>query len=121
MPFWRGEGIGRSYELGEMVGAFRRTVAGRLDDPDLLGWLSSAYPIDTRSAWNLVEYIKRQASATGAVPSDDTIVVEGFRDEIGDPRIIVHSCFGRRINGLLGFLIARQAERRLGIAANVVQ
>ena len=120
MPFWRGEGIGRSYELGEMIGAFRRTVAGRLDDPDLLGWLLSSYPIDKRSAWNTIEYIRRQHSATGVVPSDDTIVVEGFRDEIGDPRIIVHSCFGRRINGLLGFLIARQAERRLGASPQML-
>jgi ATP-dependent Lhr-like helicase len=114
MPFWRGDGIGRSYELSEKVGAFRRTIAARLNDPHLLTWLSTDFPIDGRSAWNIVEYIRRQQDATGVVPSDDAIVVEGFRDEIGDPRIVVHSCFGRRINGLLGLLLARQAESRLG-------
>lgn len=47
MPFWRGEGIGRSFELGTMVGEFRRHIAERLDDPALLPWLSAAYPIDS--------------------------------------------------------------------------
>ncbi len=113
MPFWRGEGIGRSFELGTIVGEFRRTVGERLDDPGLLLWLSATYPVDSRSAWNLVEYLRRQREATGVIPGDRSIVVEGFRDEIGDPRIVIHSCFGRRINGLLGLLLARQAEQKL--------
>jgi ATP-dependent helicase Lhr and Lhr-like helicase len=113
MPFWRGEGIGRSYELGAMVGEFRRTVAGRLDDPSLSAWLSRTFPIDTKSVWNLIEYFRRQRDATGVIPSDRDIVIEGFRDEIGDPRIVIHSCFGRRINGLLGLLLVRQAEQRV--------
>jgi ATP-dependent helicase Lhr and Lhr-like helicase len=113
MPFWRGEGIGRSFELGAMVGEFRRTVAERLDDPSLATWLSKTYPVDSRSVWNIIEYFRRQRDATGVIPGDQDIVIEGFRDEIGDPRIVIHSCFGRRINGLLGLLLVRQAEQRL--------
>jgi ATP-dependent Lhr-like helicase len=120
MPFWRGEGIGRSFELGVIVGDFRRTIGERLDDPDLLPWLNATYPIDSRSAWNLVEYLKRQRDATGVIPGDRSIVVEGFRDEIGDPRIVIHSCFGRRINGLLGLLLARQAEQKLRAAPQML-
>jgi ATP-dependent Lhr-like helicase len=108
MPFWRGEGIGRSYELGKKIGEFRRTMATMADSPDCLSWLQGEFPMDHRSAWNIKEYFRRQGTATGIVPHDRLIVVEGFNDEIGDPRIVVHSSFGRRVNGLLGFVLAQR-------------
>ncbi len=94
MPFWRGEGIGRSFDLGARVGAFRRAMARRIDDPGTLIWLQQEFPIDSRAAWNILEYYRRQQEATGVIPHDDLLVVEGFRDEVGDPRLVVH-CFVR--------------------------
>lgn len=115
MPFWRGEGIGRSFELGRRIGAFRRTVSARLDDPGLLADLQTEYPIDSRSAWNITEYLRKQRAAAGIVPDDRVLLVEGFRDEIGDPRIVVHSCFGRRVNALLGLLLEHRLRERTGL------
>jgi ATP-dependent Lhr-like helicase len=110
MPFWRGEGIGRSYELGLKVGRFRKSMEEGLDAPDCLARLRREYPIDSRSAWNVREYFRRQRDATGVVPHDRLILVESFRDEIGDPRLVVHSSFGRRVNGLLGLLLSRRLQ-----------
>ncbi len=114
MPFWRGEGIGRSFELGRQVGAFRRELAGRVSSQDCLEWLQHECPIDSSSAWNIQEYFRKQLAATGIVPDDTTLVVEGFRDEIGDPRIVIHSAFGRRVNGLLGLIASRRLHGRIG-------
>jgi ATP-dependent Lhr-like helicase len=115
MPFWRGEGIGRSVELGNAVGAFRRELASRLNRPDCLSWLQREYPIDSRSAWNILEYFRKQREVAGVVPHDRLILVEGFRDEIGDPRIVIHSAFGRRVNGLLGLVLARLLHEETGV------
>jgi ATP-dependent Lhr-like helicase len=115
MPFWRGEGIGRSYELGEQVGIFRRTTGALLDSPDALLRLQETHPVDARSAWNILEYFRRQREATAMIPHDRLLLIEGFRDEIGDPRIVVHSCFGRRINALLGLVLARRLQTRIAV------
>jgi ATP-dependent Lhr-like helicase len=115
MPFWRGEGIGRSFELGLKVGGFRRWMEGTIDQPDCLEQLRTGYPIDSRSAWNIREYFRRQRDATGVIPHDRLILVESFRDEIGDPRLVVHSSFGRRVNGLLGLLLARRLQGLTGV------
>ncbi len=113
MPFWRGENIGRSVELGQKIGAFRRTMNTRLASPDCLQWLQRELPIDSRAAWNIQEYFRKQQDATGEIPHDTLMIVEGFRDEIGDPRIVIHSPFGRRINGLLGLVAVHQMQQIL--------
>ncbi len=115
MPFWRGEGIGRSYELGRKVGEFRREMAGHINAPDCLNWLGKEFPIDSRSAWNIQEYFRKQQDVAGIIPHDRQLVVEGFRDEIGDPRIVVHSPFGRRVNGLLGLVCSRRLQQRIAV------
>ncbi len=120
MPFWKGEGIGRSYDLGEQLGAFRRTVAGRIDDEDALQWLQSAYPLDTNAAWNLLDYFRRQRGVTGTIPDDRTIIIEQTRDELGDMRVIVHSSYGRRINGLLGLLLERRIKEQSGATPEMI-
>jgi ATP-dependent Lhr-like helicase len=115
MPFWRGEGIGRSYELGMAVGAFRREMSNRVHRSDCLAWLQNEFPIDSRAAWNIQEYFRKQQQIAGIIPHDRLILVEGFRDEIGDPRIVVHASFGRRVNGLLSILLAHRLHEETGI------
>jgi ATP-dependent Lhr-like helicase len=134
MPFWRGEGIGRTFELGLKIGEFLSTGENFLkkrstlpesnnDNPsqkDFLSWLKTEYPIDSPSAWNLREYLETQLESTGTSPSHTTLVVEGFRDEIGDPRIVVHSCFGRSVNGLLGLVLLHQLKKRINIEVQML-
>ena len=115
MPFWRGEGIGRSYELGARVGSFRREMGEMLDDPACLSRLKKDFPLDTRAAWNIQEYFRRQREATGLIPGDRLLLVEGFRDEIGDPRLVVHSSYGRRVNGLLGLVLSHRLQELTGV------
>ncbi len=137
MPFWKGEGIGRTYELSVKIGEFREHIArslarpggdsagvhseysvaadGTISDDAFEAELRSAYSLDFNAARNIIEYLRGQRDATGIVPSHTRIVVEGFRDEIGDPRIVVHSCFGRSINALLGIVLKKVLTAQLGI------
>ncbi len=115
MPFWRGEGIGRSYELGQRIGDFRRELEEKLPGGEALRWLQQEFPVDHNGAWNTLEYFRRQHESTGRIPTDRCLLLEAFRDEVGDPRLILHSCYGRRVNGLLGLLCARLVAERTGM------
>ena len=89
MPFWKGDSVGRPLELGRAVGAFVREMAGA-------GRRRRARPrqaagLDEWAADNLLGYLREQREATRHVPSDRTILVERFRDELGDWRLVVHS------------------------------
>ncbi len=114
MPFWRGEGIGRSFEVGMKVGAFRKEMSERVESPDCLKWLQNDFPIDKRAAWNIEQYFIKQKQFTRDIPHNTLLVVEGFRDEVGDPRIVIHSTFGRRVNGLLGLLFSHRMTQLVG-------
>ncbi len=114
MPFWRGEGIGRSFELSMKVADFRKEMSERVDSPDCLKWLQTEFPVDSKAAWNIEQYFLKQKNITGVVPHSELLVIEGFRDEVGDPRIVIHSSFGRRVNGLLGLLFSRRLQQLIG-------
>ncbi|HET9508046.1 MAG TPA: hypothetical protein VFO81_08875, partial [Gaiellaceae bacterium] len=96
-PFWKGEGVGRPAELGEKIGLASRTLAALAEDR-AIGTVEREYGLDALAARNLVTFLREQESATGVVPSDTTIVVERFRDEIGDWRVCVLSPFGGRVH-----------------------
>ncbi|MGI9665566.1 MAG: DNA glycosylase AlkZ-like family protein [Acidimicrobiia bacterium] len=97
MPFWHGDAPGRPVALGKAVGAFTRTV-GSLPADEATAMLTDKYRLDELAARNLVQFIAEEHEVTGVLPTDTTIVVERFRDEIGDWRIVVLSPFGARVN-----------------------
>ena len=96
-PFWKGEGIGRPAELGEKIGKTSRELSALSDDA-ALERVEGDYGLDALAARNLVTFLREQEAATGVVPSDRTIVVERFRDEIGDWRVCILSPFGGRVH-----------------------
>ncbi len=112
VPFWKGEGVGRPYELGEALGRFTREVSA-LDDDKALARLRE--DLDERAARNLLAFLREQERATGAVPSDRTIVVERFRDEIGDWRICILSPFGARVHAPWAMAVGARLRESLGV------
>ncbi|MGA7704255.1 MAG: DEAD/DEAH box helicase, partial [Solirubrobacteraceae bacterium] len=110
VPFWKGDGIGRPKELGEAIGKFARWAVDQ--DADLL---VRDYDLDERSATNLLEYLREQQAATQAIPSDRTIVLERFRDEIGDWRLCVLSPYGGRVHAAWGLAISARIRERFDI------
>lgn len=97
MPFWRGQGPGRPAELGRALGAFARELGDR-GSAQATKWLQEQTPLDDLAAKNLVAFVQDQKAFTGAIPSDRRIVIERFRDELGDWRICILSPFGSRVH-----------------------
>ena len=119
VPFWRGEGVGRPYELGEAVGAVSRELAA-LPDAKAKAKLRDEHALDERAAQNLLQFLSEQAAATGALPSDRTIVVERFRDEIGDWRLCILTPFGARVHAPWALALAARLRETLGLDANAI-
>jgi ATP-dependent Lhr-like helicase len=115
VPFWKGEGVGRPKELGEAIGAFVRWAVGQPAEV-----LEREYDLDARAARNLMEYLREQQDATRVLPSDRTIVVERFRDEIGDWRLCVLTPYGGRIHAAWGLALSARIRERLGVEADAL-
>jgi len=114
MPFWHGDGPGRPLELGRAVGEFVRQV--RAEGPAAIERLQRDHGLDALAASNLVAYLDEQADASGgAVPDDRTIVVERFRDEIGDWRVCVLSPFGAQVHAPWGMALRARLSERWGL------
>ncbi|MEP6300101.1 MAG: DEAD/DEAH box helicase, partial [Ilumatobacter sp.] len=77
--------------------------------------LMEHYHLDAFAATNLVAYLDEQAEATGAVPDDRTVVVERFRDEIGDWRVCILTPFGTPVHAPWAMAIERQLMDRYDI------
>ena len=119
VPFWKGEGVGRPYELGEKIGAASRELSA-LGDDAALERLRDDFLLDERAARNLLAFLRDQADATGAVPSDRTIVVERFRDEIGDWRVCILTPFGGRVHAPWAMAITARLRESLGLDAQSI-
>ncbi len=119
MPFWHGDKPGRPIELGRAVGAFTRTLRGTRRDA-ALERLRRDVGLDEWAAGNLVSYLEEQMEATGSVPDDRTVVVERFRDEIGDWRMCVLSPFGSRVHAPWAMAIEARMLERFGSGAQVL-
>jgi ATP-dependent Lhr-like helicase len=115
VPFWKGDGIGRPAELGRAIGAFSREAVSR--EPKEL---AKEYDLDRRAAENLVAYLREQQTATRVVPSEETIVVERFRDEIGDWRLCVLSPFGGRVHSAWGLALGQKIREELELEADAI-
>lgn len=109
MPFWHGDGPGRDAELGRAVGAFVRRMHTMAPD-DARATLAQVHSLDEFAATNVLSFISEQAESTGVVPDDRTIVVERFRDEIGDWRVCIHSPFGARVHAPWAMIIRARMD-----------
>ena len=119
MPFWHGDKPGRPIELGRALGAFTRTLRGSRRQA-ALERLQRDVGLDELAAGNLVAYLEEQQEATGAVPDDRTVLVERFRDEIGDWRLCVLSPFGSRVHAPWATAIEARMLERFGPGAQVL-
>jgi ATP-dependent helicase Lhr and Lhr-like helicase len=117
MPFWKGDRPGRPLELGRALGKFVRELASAGEDA--ARERAAAAGLDAWATDNLLAYLAEQKEATRHVPDDRTIVVERFRDELGDWRLVVHSPFGAQVNAPWALAVAARLRERRGVEAQV--
>ncbi|WLQ40257.1 DEAD/DEAH box helicase [Streptomyces laculatispora] len=118
LPFWKGDQLGRPLELGRALGAFLRELGG-LSSEDARQRLLAA-GLDTWAVDNVLSYIDEQRRACGHVPDDRTILVERFRDELGDWRVVVHSPFGAQVHAPWALALSARLAERYGMDAQVM-
>lgn len=118
LPFWKGDQLGRPLELGRALGAFLRELGG-LSPEDARQRLLTA-GLDTWAVDNVLSYIDEQRRACGHVPDDRTILVERFRDELGDWRVVVHSPFGAQVHAPWALALSARLAERYGMDAQVM-
>jgi ATP-dependent Lhr-like helicase len=118
VPFWKGEGVGRPYELGQAIGEFSRKAV-RWTLPENAKELAKV-GLDARAAQNLLQFLHEQEAATGVVPSDKTIVVERFRDEIGDWRVCILTPFGARVHTPWALALTARLRDSLGLEVQAI-
>jgi ATP-dependent Lhr-like helicase len=115
VPFWKGDSVGRPRELGEAIGAFSRWAV----EQDA-ATLEADYDLDPRAASNLLEFLREQEEATRVVPSERTIVIERFRDEIGDWRLCVLSPYGGRVHAAWGLALSARIREEYGLESDAI-
>ncbi|MGF6114295.1 Lhr family helicase [Pseudomonas frederiksbergensis] len=113
IPFWLGEAPGRSAELSfavarlqaqldELLGATPGNLQPAID------WLTDTLGLNLASAEQLVDYLARARLTLGALPSQDTLLMERFFDESGGTQLIIHTPFGSRINRAWGLALRKR-------------
>src|SRR6478735_2187205 len=113
MPFWKGDTLGRPAELGRAHGEFVREISGAaaaVAEERLVG-----AGLDEYARRNLIDYLAEQRGATGVVPDEKTLVIERFRDELGDWRIVLHSPYGAAVHAPWALVIAARMRERYGV------
>ena len=125
LPFWHGDAVGRPVELGRAIGEFVRGVEadlakGTKGRARAAGRLRSEHDLDDLAADNLLAYLEDEREATGALPTDRRIVIERFRDELGDWRLVVLTPFGGRVHAPWTLAIEARLQERLGLEVQTI-
>lgn len=118
MPFWHGEFMARSSHLSARVGELRRALDAARTRDDLAA-IQRDYHADAAATQSLAEYVQAQRGISGTVPTDRSLVLEHFRDEVGGVRMVLHAPFGGRVNAPWGMALARRMIELLGVEVQV--
>jgi ATP-dependent Lhr-like helicase len=114
IPFWNGEGLGRTIELSREVAAVRIAIDER-DDAEALAWLQEHCAFDRAGAEQAVAYVRAGRAILGAVPTGTTVIAERFFDEAGGMQLILHTPFGARINRAWGLALRKRFCRSFNV------
>jgi ATP-dependent Lhr-like helicase len=113
MPYWHGDAPGRPVELGRALGAFLRELSA--GTPEQARERLTTAGLDESASANLLAYLAEQREATGSLPDDRTILVERFRDELGDWRLAIHSPFGAQVNQPWALALTARLRETYGV------
>ncbi len=125
LPFWKGDSVGRPIELGRAIGAFVRETEAELEGGSIgrvqaTERLRRDHDLDPLAAENLIAYLEDERAATGVLPTDLRIVVERFRDELGDWRLVVLTPFGGRVHAPWTMALEARLADRLGLEVQTI-
>jgi ATP-dependent Lhr-like helicase len=116
LPFWFGEAPARTELLSESVNAIREGIESRHRDcEEAMRWLAEEAAIDEHASHQIVEYLVAARRALGAMPTQETVVLERFFDEAGAMHLVVHAPFGSRVNRAWGLSLRKRFCRSFNV------
>src|SRR5438105_1366089 len=119
IAFWHGDALGRPVEVGRAMGEAMRELTTMKRD-DAVARLREKSRFDERAASNLIEYLSDQVEATGTVPDDRTVLIERFRDQLGDWRLSVLTPFGARVHAPWALAARARMQERLDLEVQMI-
>ncbi len=109
IPFWLGEAPARTAELSQAVSDLRIEIETQLTDGQNPGeWLGQEMHLPAEAAEQVGDYFADTYRSLGAIPSQQTLVMERFFDESGGMQLVLHSPFGNRINRAWGLALRKR-------------
>ena len=111
IPFWNGEGPGRTVELSQEVSKLRdrvATLAATEGASAAHDYLQRECGLERLGAEQIVQYITDGVAILGAVPTCETVIAERFFDESGGMQFVLHAPFGSRINRAWGLALRKR-------------
>ena len=119
VPFWKGEGVGRPYELGQAIGRATRELVA-LSDDEALERLGTDFHLDPLAARNLLTFLREQEAATGAVPSDRRSSSSGSATRSATGGSACWTPFGGRVHAPWALALSARLHESLGLEAQSI-
>ena len=109
IPFWLGEAPARTAEVSDAVSNLRIEIEKLLSEgKDVSAWLADELKLPVPAAQQVADYFADTYRALGAIPSQQTLVMERFFDESGGMQLVLHSPFGNRVNRAWGLALRKR-------------
>jgi ATP-dependent Lhr-like helicase len=109
IPFWLGEAPARTSELSHAVSDLRAQIETLLvGGQNPAQWLAQEMRLPPEAAEQMGDYFSNAYRSLGAIPSQQTLVMERFFDESGGMQLVLHSPFGNRINRAWGLALRKR-------------
>ncbi|WP_084759423.1 DEAD/DEAH box helicase [Nocardia mangyaensis] len=113
-----GGAVGASVGAKSRGGGAAKAMSGELSKSGVrLDQLVRTAGLDQNATANLVGLLEEQRTATGQLPTDRTLVVERFRDELGDWRLVLHSPYGTPVHAPWALAVGARLQERFGVDA----
>src|SRR5439155_24539938 len=104
----------RTVPFGAEIGKLIREVRA-MNPEKAIDRLTRQHDLDDVAARNFLQYLDDQHAATGAVPDDQTIVVERVLDDLGDWRICVLTPFGGKVHAPWALPVTASVRREQAV------
>ncbi len=114
IPAWEGEVIPVSFEAALEVGRIRREISEAIASGQGPSQPLKGYLLDEDSRFRVISAVREHLEAGYPLPTDKLLVVEAYENYV-----VVHACFGDRVNRALSRLLAAMIAARHGVEAAV--
>lgn len=99
-------------EGGNAAGESGHPHLTHMEDSEAFAWLTADLQLTDEAARQIIDYLASTAASLGAMPTQNTLVLERFFDESGGTQLVIHTPYGSRINRAWGLALRKRFCRK---------